>query len=220
MTHEYFNGHGTLGSSGADEFIASSDATVDIDSLRALLTILLTGLSFFSAGVVGAVKDLKSNAVPGVLGVFVDDPNEAKAPDPRPNAEEPPAVGEARAPGVNGELTALKGFLPPCDDVSPPKRLVAGAVRWEWSDFSLCWSDWDMDRESLLVLWVTSVAARKTGGGTRAAGSGQRAAGGRAYLERRVQRFSLLSIGSGVGAGCSSLRETTRSQARREVMSG
>ena len=30
----------------------------------------------------------KSKAVPGVLGVFAADPNDAKAPDPRPKAEE------------------------------------------------------------------------------------------------------------------------------------
>ena len=47
----------------------------------------------------------KSGAVPGVLGVFDDAPNEAKAPDPRPKAEEAPAVGDAR-------LLVERGVMP------------------------------------------------------------------------------------------------------------
>jgi len=35
---------------------------------------------------------LKSKAVPGVLGVFVEDPNAAKAPEPSPNADEAPGA--------------------------------------------------------------------------------------------------------------------------------
>jgi hypothetical protein len=132
----------------------SSGINVDIDSLRALFTIFPGGLSFLSAGVVGralfvvgAVPDLKSNAVPGVLAA---DPKDAKAPEPSPNADEPPVVGEARPPGVSGE-TPLKGFRPPCDE-SPPKRFAEGKVRCGCSDFSLCCSECDMDKESLLEL--------------------------------------------------------------------
>ena len=95
------------------------------------MRILLGG--FLSAGVVGTAAGvaavLKSNAVPGVLGVLLADPKDAKAPDPRPKADEPPVVGDASAPGVNGEM-ALNGLRPPCDDVSPPKRFaVAENVR-------------------------------------------------------------------------------------------
>ena len=135
----------------------SSGIDVDIDSLRALFTIFPGGLSFLSAGVVGralfvegAVADLKSNAVPGVFGVLAADPNDAKAPEPSPNADEPPVVGEARPPVVSG-ATPLKGFRPPCDE-SPPNRFAEGKVRCGWSDFSVCCSECDMDKESLLEL--------------------------------------------------------------------
>jgi len=94
--------------------------------LRALLTDFATGLSRFSLGVVGVIADVaglpKSKAVPGVLGVLVADPKDAKAPEPSPKAVEAPAVGEAKLPLVRGGM-ALKGFdLPPCEEVSPPKR--------------------------------------------------------------------------------------------------
>ena len=135
--------------------MASSGIDVDMDSLRALLMILLVGLSFFSAGVVGAVEvdvaaDLKSKAVPGVFGVFVAEPKDANAPEPRPNADEPPVVGEVTPPGVSGE-TPLNGFLPPCDE-SAPNRFAVEKVRCGCSAFSLCCSECDMDSESLLVL--------------------------------------------------------------------
>lgn len=166
--------HVTLGSNGADEFVVSSGMVgVDIESLRVLLIVLWTDLSFFSDGVAGVVADmaadLKSKAVPGVFGVFAADPNDANAPDPRPNAVEPPVVGEASPAGVNGGM-ALNGFLPPWEE-SPPNRLVAENVRWGGSDLSPWLSECDMDRESLLV------------------------------LERRVQRFSLLSIEGSVSKG-------------------
>jgi hypothetical protein len=153
ITQVYFNGQGALGSSGPDELGASSEAVVERDSFRAVFTALLACFSLFSPGVMGiavgaVVTALKSKAVPGVFGVLVADPNEAKAPDPKPNAEEPPAVvGEARPVLVNGEM-ALNGFLPPCDDVSPPRRFDAEYVRDGGSGLS----PWDMDRESLLVL--------------------------------------------------------------------
>jgi len=102
-----------------------------MDSLRMLLTTLLTGLSFLSEGVAGEGDDmaaaLKSNAVPGVLGVLPAEPKDANAPEPSPKAEEPPVVGDANPPGVNGDM-ALKGLRPPWDE-SPPKRLVAEMVR-------------------------------------------------------------------------------------------
>jgi hypothetical protein len=133
----------------------SSGIDVDIDSLRALLMIFPEGLSFLSAGVVGLlvvvdVLDLKSKAVPGVLGVLAADPKDANAPEPRPKAEEPPVVGDAKPLGVSG-ATPLKGFLPPCDE-SPPNRFVLERVRWGCSDLSFCCSECDIDRESLLVL--------------------------------------------------------------------
>jgi hypothetical protein len=150
-------GQDALKSSSPDELMVSSGIDADTDSLRALLTILPTGLSFLSAGVVGleldvevVVVDLKSKAVPGVLGVLAVEPKDANAPEPSPNADEPPVVGEAKPPGVSGD-TPLNGFRPPCEE-SPPKRFAFEKVRWGWSDFSFCCSECDMDRESLLVL--------------------------------------------------------------------
>jgi hypothetical protein len=160
----YFSGQERLGSSGP-EVLGDSSAigVVATDSLRTLLTILLVGLSFLSLGVVGvaaeAVVVFKSKAPPGVFGVLAADPNEANAPEPRPKAEEPDVVGEASPLFVNGDM-ALKGFLPPCDELSPPRRFEAGNVRGGGSDLSL----WDMDNESLLVLRELLVIKHKMAG--------------------------------------------------------
>lgn len=182
ITQVYFNGQGALGSSGPEELCASSEAVVDSDSFRALFTILLG--AFFSPGVVGvpadAVVGLKSKAVPGVLGVFAADPKDANAPDPSPKAEEPAVVGEAKPVFVKGEI-ALKGLRPPCDELSPPRRFDAENVRDGGSGLSL----WVIDRESLLVLSFRSVLMSHVAGGR-----------GFLYLERRVHKFSLLSIGN------------------------
>ena len=77
-------------------------------------------LSRFS---VAEVELLKSKAVPGVLGVLPDEPNEAKAPDPSPNAEEAPLVGEATLVVVTG-ATPLKGLDLLLKDPSPPNRFA------------------------------------------------------------------------------------------------
>lgn len=139
MTQVYFNGQGVLWSRGPAMLPASSDAVVDSDSLRALPMVRPTAFSFLSPGVegvaAGGAVGLKSKAVPGVLGVLLAEPNEAKAPEPKPNAEEPAVVGEASGPAANGEI-ALNGFLAPCADVSPPKRFVAENVREGGSDLS------------------------------------------------------------------------------------
>ena len=66
---------------------------------------------------------LKSKAVPGVFGVLPDDPNEAKAPDPSPNAEEAPLVGEATLVEVTGTMP-LKGLDLLLNDPSPPNRFA------------------------------------------------------------------------------------------------
>jgi hypothetical protein len=160
----YLSGQGVLKSISPDELMVSSGMDVEMDSLRVVFAALLVGLSLFSPGVVGLTEvevaltvaaDLKSKAVPGVFGVLVADPKDAKAPEPRPKAVEPPVVGEASPPDVNGE-TPLNGFLPPCDE-SPPNRFAAEKVRSRWSGFSFCCSECDMDRESLLVLELALV---------------------------------------------------------------
>lgn len=165
MTQVYLSGQGTLGSKGPAETLLSSEAAVDMEAFRGTLVTLLVVFSFFSLGVMGvaAAPLPQSKALPGVFGVLAADPNDAKAPDPRPKALEPPVVGEFKPGPVRGEI-ALNGFArPPWDDVSPPKRFEVENVRVGGSFLSPWWSD--MDRDSLLV------------------------------LERRVHRFSLLSIG-------------------------
>ena len=75
-------------------------------------------LSVFSAvGVFAPIPTTlpKSKAPPGVLEVFAA-PKDANAPDPRPNALDAPAVGEARE--LEGDM-ALKGFLVLWDELSP-----------------------------------------------------------------------------------------------------
>lgn len=62
----------------------------------------------------------KSSPLPGDFGVLAD-PNEAKAPEPSPKAEEAP--GEATPPVVLRGAMALKGFDLPCEEPSPPNRL-------------------------------------------------------------------------------------------------
>ena len=55
------------------------------------------GFSFFGSEVVEgatALLDLKSNAVPGVFGVFDAEPNDANAPDPRLKALDAFPVGD------------------------------------------------------------------------------------------------------------------------------
>ena len=58
----------------------------------------------------------KSSALPGVFGVLAA-PKDANAPEPRPNALDAPAVGEA-IEVVEGDM-APKGFLLLWEEVSP-----------------------------------------------------------------------------------------------------
>ena len=76
------------------------------------------------------VRPVTSEPAPGVFGALLEDPNEAKAPDPSPNAEDAPAVGDATAPLPPG-VSALKGLGLPCEEVSPPNLLVAEKLRGE-----------------------------------------------------------------------------------------
>lgn len=153
----HLSGQGILGSSSPDDIMESSGIGVEMDSLRALLIILLVGRSFLSMGVFGTLvvenvaAVLKSKAVPGVFGVLVADPNDANAPEPRPNADDPPVVGEVKPPVFNG-ATPLKGFLPPCDESPLPNLFAEENVRCGCSVFSFCCSECDMESESLLVL--------------------------------------------------------------------
>ena len=57
-------------------------------------------------------EDVFSEPVPGVFGTLEDDPKDAKAPDPRPKAEDAPTVGEDMTDVVIG-VKALNGFALP-----------------------------------------------------------------------------------------------------------
>lgn len=81
--------------------------------------------SRFSPAAVEGVELAKSRAVPGVLGVFAEDPKDAKAPDPRPKADEAPLVGEAAFVVVKGAMP-LNGLDLPLRDPSPPPKRFAG----------------------------------------------------------------------------------------------
>ena len=52
----------------------------------------------------------KSSDDPGVFGVLLDDPKDAKTPDPRPNADDAPLVGEATLVVERGVIP-LSGFV-------------------------------------------------------------------------------------------------------------
>lgn len=81
--------------------------------------------SRFSLAAVEGVELPNSRDVPGVLGVFAEDPNDAKAPDPRPKAEEAPLVGEAAFVVVKGAIP-LNGLDLLLKDPSPPPKRFAG----------------------------------------------------------------------------------------------
>lgn len=57
-----------------------------------------------------ALELLRSNDVPGVLGVLPEEPNDANAPDPKPKAEDAPLVGDATFVVARGVMP-LRGFV-------------------------------------------------------------------------------------------------------------
>ena len=81
--------------------------------------------SRFSPAAVEGVELPNSRDVPGVLGVLAEDPNDAKAPDPRPKADEAPLVGEAAFVVVKGAMP-LNGLGLLLRDPSPPPKRFAG----------------------------------------------------------------------------------------------
>lgn len=85
---------------------------------------------FSLAAEIGVPDCPKSRDVPGVLGVFAVEPKDAKAPDPRPNAEDAPDVGDATPVVVRGVIPLVAFALPP-KAPSPPNLLVAEKLRVE-----------------------------------------------------------------------------------------
>ena len=146
MTHVYLSGHGLSLPRAAGSVDCEVVERGVVTGATFLAKLFFSSPSFFSAELavegVPATALAKSNAVPGVLGVFVAEPNEAKAPEPRPKAPEAPVVGE-EIPLVLKGVTVLKGLLRPWDDVLPK--------RFEdvWPSLR---SDLSIDRDSLPTL--------------------------------------------------------------------
>lgn len=112
------------------------------------------GTASFSLSFPGPAKLVASIAVPGVFGVFAEEPKDANAPDPKPKAEEAPAVGEATLEVVKGVMP-LREVLP--DGLSPPYRLVAEKLR-EPSGLPLSLVVEEVARGVLLELRVMSIS--------------------------------------------------------------
>lgn len=132
----YLSGHGEPRSVDrrSDDTSSSLEATVGrLDDVNSALEALFSIFSLFSKGVGGTelpfVALLKSNAVPGVLGVLDDDPKDANAPEPKPNADDAdaPDVGDVIPEVLKGAI-ALKGLRAPSD---PPKRFEPEKTREE-----------------------------------------------------------------------------------------
>lgn len=106
---------------------------------------------FSLAAAIGVPDCPKSRDVPGVLGVFAVEPKDAKAPDPRPNAEDAPDVGDATPVVVRGVIPLVAFALPP-KAPSPPNLLLAEKVRVESGlVFSLALVvELEVERDSLL----------------------------------------------------------------------
>ena len=105
--------------------------------------------SFSRFSVTGAELP-KSREVPGVFGVFADDPNDANAPEPRPNADEAPFVGDAT-------LVVVKGVMPlnGLDLLLTEPSLLNRFAGWygrEESDLVLSLLGLAVERDSLLEL--------------------------------------------------------------------
>ena len=110
--------------------------------------------SRFSAPVFEAFpKPPVSRDVPGVLGVLMEDPKDAKAPEPSPKAEDAPfGVGEEIFVVLRGGIP-LNGLGLPLPGVSLPKRFTDEYAR-DASVLltSLLLVEFDVDKESLLEL--------------------------------------------------------------------
>lgn len=116
--------------------------------LPASLTPSLPRLSADKADDVTA--EPKSTDVPGVFGVLAEDPKDAKAPEPRPKADEAPELGEGTL--VDSGDIPLNGFDLPCEELSPPNRLVDGNVRGESILLLLLVSGLLVEMEGLVAL--------------------------------------------------------------------
>ena len=157
--HVDFNG---CSGTGFDNLLARDD-------VEAFVLISTPAASFpdsfsrFSAPTVEAFPKLPaSKDVPGVLGVLTEDPKEAKAPEPSPNAEDAPfGVGEEIFVVLRGDIP-LNGLGLPLEAVSLPKRFTDGYARAASVLLrSLLLVEFDVDKESLLGLLILLSAGTK-----------------------------------------------------------
>lgn len=117
MTHECLSGHVPFTSG-----LSSEDSVAVVwpnDLLLALFSDSLESAPLFWT---------KSKAVPGVLGVLVAEPKDAKAPDPRPNADDAPGDVMVLAPFDPLDRAGLAVSM-------PGNRLELEKVRLELSGF-------------------------------------------------------------------------------------
>ena len=105
---------------------------------------------FSAAEADDATAGPRSRDVPGVFGVFAEEPKDAKAPEPRPNADEAPELGEEIL--VDSGDIPLNGLDLPCEKPSPPNRLVDVKVRGDSVLLLLLTSELLVEMEGLLVL--------------------------------------------------------------------
>ena len=87
--------------------------------------VLSFSFSRFSPTAVEGVELANSREAPGVLGVFAEDPKDAKAPEPRPKADDAPLVGDVVFEVVKGAMP-LNGLDLVLKGPSPPPKRFAG----------------------------------------------------------------------------------------------
>ena len=109
-------------------------------------------------------KPPRRSELPGVLGVLAEDPKEANAPEPSPNAEDAPfGVGDDKFVVLRGEIP-LKGFGLALAGVSPPNRFADGYARVVSvllrSLLLLLLLAVEVERESLLEVLVPQIVKR------------------------------------------------------------
>lgn len=121
--------------------------TADPEGLASVIEVMFPGFptaleASFVAPCLGTADPMaESKGLPGVFGVFAE-PNEAKAPEPRPKAlaAPPPAVGEASAlPGLEGKPPDLPSWRLDEEEANRPESVVPPLA--------------GVDKESLLVLF-------------------------------------------------------------------
>jgi hypothetical protein len=112
-------------------------SSLDFKEALLLVVVAVVGRSLSLFSDKAPIFEEKSNALPGVFGVFVAEPKDANAPDPSPKALLAPLVGDV-IPAVESGAILLNGFVlllaPELREPSP--RRLEGNVRVEESPLS------------------------------------------------------------------------------------